>query len=541
MTTQTERINIIIETFEKGRNTLETSRKAMERMNILFNKQGRMMDSTSKKAITNSEATRRFTKQYDSLCGVIGASLPELKELNNRGFKFKSIGGRIGNTVRKMTHGLRGFRMEMLGVMFFGMGIQRFFLGLIRPALEMVGIFDLLKVTLELLFLPLAIMLIPAFVSLLEKVANMSDETKKMIGIFTLVGMGIGLLLFLVGMFSLGIGSLILVISPLILGLVGITMAMSNVVGGILAGGGIIGWLIKIFALLGFATMGVSALTEESGNKQISMWDKIWRFISESIGKVIGFFDTLWERMLDSAPVIQFLQMMGLTKESIESLKDPISILQNKFSGIWLRFLAKHPKIQKALEDFGFSITEIEEPLDNLGTLFDKIFNKMKEKVGKILDDLPSMLPEKVADFVVKFIDEVTNEENIEKLVQAGWEMGKAVVRGMFRVWKEMGVQIAEWLYPKVAASGYESGRRTRQYFEDPSFVSDFIWRPGQAPTKINPNDTLVGMKDLMGLGGNINYSPTFNVNVSDREEFERMLNENSKRTVEELQRMSKT
>ena len=55
----------------------------------------------------------------------------------NKNFKKNiTTGQRWALGIRKMTHGLRGFRMEMLGVMFFGMGLQKFFTGLLRPALE---------------------------------------------------------------------------------------------------------------------------------------------------------------------------------------------------------------------------------------------------------------------------------------------------------------------------------------------------------------------------------------------------------------------
>ena len=68
----------------------------------------------------------------------------------------------------------------------------------------------------------------------------------------------------------------------------------------------------------------------------------------------------------------------------------------------------------------------------------------------------------------------------------------------------------------------------------------DFIMRPGMPPISISPNDTLIGMKDLSGLGGtgtsfnntNISFNPTIYLSVSsiaspgDIENLKRELNE---------------
>ena len=100
--------------------------------------------------------------------------------------------GRFGVGLRKATHGMRGFRMEMLGVMFFGKMLQKTFTGLLRPIMEVFGIFDMFKTMLKVLFLPIMKVLFPFFLKLFKAVINMSPAMKKMIGWFVVAGVVIG-------------------------------------------------------------------------------------------------------------------------------------------------------------------------------------------------------------------------------------------------------------------------------------------------------------------------------------------------------------
>lgn len=127
---------------------------------------------------------------------------PHLKEFGNRG-------AQVGSRLRTMTHGARGFRMEMLGIMFFGMAINRAFGSLIRTSKEWMGVTEVLTTTLGILFLPLAETLLNWALKFMEIVGGLSERQKKWIGIIVLVGMALAGIIFLVGTFALGIGSLI--------------------------------------------------------------------------------------------------------------------------------------------------------------------------------------------------------------------------------------------------------------------------------------------------------------------------------------------
>ena len=125
------------------------------------------------KFITNA---RGFSK-------VMAAPMDRFKKMTTQGGKlsrrFKGMnndGARFGHRLRRLTHGMRGFRMEMLGVMFFGMGVQKFFTGLLKPALQLTGFMELLSTTLGLVFLPIVLslldVLLPVFLWLMNSWAD---------------------------------------------------------------------------------------------------------------------------------------------------------------------------------------------------------------------------------------------------------------------------------------------------------------------------------------------------------------------------------
>jgi len=155
--------------------------------------------------------TEGLTKRYNTFGKVMGMPMGVMRDFGKAGGTASMMttrGARLGMRIRQLTHGFRGFRMELLGVMFFGMGIKKFFTGLLKPALELAGIMDIMRVILQLLFLPIALLLLPFFLDLLDIVQNLSPEMKMFIGIMTLLGVAIGSTLFLVAMFGLGLGSL---------------------------------------------------------------------------------------------------------------------------------------------------------------------------------------------------------------------------------------------------------------------------------------------------------------------------------------------
>jgi hypothetical protein len=153
---------------------------------------------------------QRLIKEHDSFAGSLRMGFPEWRKVNEQGRVFNSTGGKMGNQLRMLTHGMRGFRMEMLGVMFFGMMLTQTISGLLKPAMDATGMFELWGTMLMVLFLPIMIALLPYLISFMEWVINLPEGVKIAIGVIAILLLLLGGFLFLLGSIALGIGSLIL-------------------------------------------------------------------------------------------------------------------------------------------------------------------------------------------------------------------------------------------------------------------------------------------------------------------------------------------
>ena len=148
-------------------------------------------------------------KNMQNFGAVMQMPMQNFKELNGRMKVMQGLGGKVARRFRLMTHGMRGFRMEALGVMFFGMMMQRMFMGLLQPVMEAFGVFDIFRLMLLTLFLPVMEMIFPFLMSLMEWFMNLPEPVKKAIGIFVILGAIFGTIIMILGQFALGIGSLI--------------------------------------------------------------------------------------------------------------------------------------------------------------------------------------------------------------------------------------------------------------------------------------------------------------------------------------------
>ena len=164
----------------------------------------------STQAVQNSlqDLFSGVTPQTATFGSVMRMSNEEFGSFNKNGRKFQTTGGRMANKLRMATAGLKGFRMEMLGVMFFGMAMARMFSSMLRPATEATGMFEIWGTVLEVVFLPVMLALLPLFLSISEALIEMGPGAQMAVGIFAILGMIVGKVLFLVGTLALGIGSL---------------------------------------------------------------------------------------------------------------------------------------------------------------------------------------------------------------------------------------------------------------------------------------------------------------------------------------------
>lgn len=273
-----------------------------------------------------------FRTQMKNFRGVMSATTTQFRALGNEAgrldkthLKQMNTMGRFGAKLRFLTHGFRGFKMEMLGVMFFGMMIQRMFTGLLKPALEMSGAMQLLTTVLGLMFLPVGLAVLDLIMWLWEKWQGLTEKQKGWIRTAIVVGAVLGTFIFLFGSFVLGIGSMII------------------------AFGGLLGPIGAVaLALLGYF-----------------LWEEHNDAIAESLKGLLIGLDSLWAKFLDLGVVRKFFNALGLTDEQIEELKNPIKAIKGAWetfktwiteklekSKTWQNIKKKWDELKDAAEEF---------------------------------------------------------------------------------------------------------------------------------------------------------------------------------------------
>jgi len=121
---------------------------------------------------------------------------------------FGNAGARAATRFRSFTVGMKGFKMEMLGVMFFGMAMSRMFSKMLSPVSKIFSVFELWSTTLAVVFLPVMELLFPILLSFMSWLMDLPEPAKIFIGLLTIMGVIVGTLLFLFGTLVLGLGSL---------------------------------------------------------------------------------------------------------------------------------------------------------------------------------------------------------------------------------------------------------------------------------------------------------------------------------------------
>ncbi len=272
--------------------------------------------------------------------------------LNKTMSKNQTRMGKFAFGIRRATHGMRGFKMEMLGVMFFGMGVQKFFTGLLKPAAQLSGFMELLSTTLGLVFLPIMLALLDILLPVFTWLMNLSEGTKLWLGKLVLIGAAIGGALFLIGMFALGIGSLIL------------------------AFGGLLGIVEKLFPEplgdLAAAFLGINAAM--IGGEFIV---GIWNSIKNSVKGV-------WDKISESPVIKDLLDKLGIT---MDSLSTPWETLKT-------RIIDTFDELTEKL-GIGEQVDDFKDKFDELKETFTKLWDKVKEIDFKSMaDDMKDLTAE---------------------------------------------------------------------------------------------------------------------------------------------------
>lgn len=405
----------------------------------------------------------RFRTNVKEFAGVMRMPLQTFRKLGDSAgrldknlTKNASMMGRVGLRLRHMTHGMRGFRMEMLGVMFFGMGIMRFFQGLLRPAGEMVGVFELLSLALALLFLPTALELLDWVIKFLGWVTGLDEEQKKSIGTFVVWGAVLGTITFLIGMFALGIGSLILAFGWLF-GIVAPGASLLKFFGGIFPTiGKAIGGLSVIFAVVLAVIIGFILAWKENF-AGIREWVQVlWEGIKDIFGGAVDVITGLMN--------VFFGLFSGDPKKIWEGVK-------SIFSGIWRIIRGAFKFLLGLVVTLGISLFRVVAGVIKTGF-----------KIGEWLAEI------------------------VKKVVKNAFGQGSSWIMSFFNGLKSIGSKIIDWFkgllpdWVKKAGGKFLGFLGGEKKTVSPSPLGDFLLRPGQPPIAFSPDDTIVGTKGGVGL-----------------------------------------
>jgi len=458
--------------------------EALQEFGLRMRKSGAFVDIHTKRVMSATNAQKQMTQQVSNL------------------------GGKVGNTFRRLTHGMRGFRMEALGVMFFGMMMQRMFMGLLQPVMEAFGVFDLFRLMLLTLFLPVMEMIFPILLDIVERFINLSDSTKKMIGIFVILGAIFGVVLMVFGQFALGIGSLILFFGALASPILLVAIALAAIVGYV---------FLKDF----FKNLG--------------------KEVDKTKEKLVSF---------------------GLSGEVFDKMKDKIiewfDVLKEKFSGLKTKigkWIGENlPILLAGGGDMLMSLVDgIVENSEKIGTAIRKVIDKIITWIDNNYKDIMNSgleILQAIIDGLIENKDKIGNA--LEKMLEA---MGTWLGTNAWKLIK-FGASIA-WYIVKGLTKGILGGLDSALSSVIPGYSSaksavnkvvfsrrdDFIWRPGQGAVSINPNDTLVGFKGTPpGLGGGsssiLQENHFYGFTMDD---LKRDLDDRDRRLVDEIRRLVKT
>lgn len=408
---------------------LEKFNKKMKSMNSAIGNQAQKFRTLSQKQKITRDNTRMNRVAQSGFFQTLRLGEKDWKAFNEQGRKMNTRLGRSAQSIRKMTQGMKGFRMELLGVMFFGMAMTRTLGGLIKTSLEWTGVTEILSTALGVLFLPIAEKILQWALIFLNFVLELTEAQKLWIGKIVLLGMALGGLLFVIGTLGLGVGALIAVFGALL-----------SPMGLILAG------LAAFAAIIAFDQL--PSLLDNLGNKIDKNGPKLAAMgIS---GEAITQAMTKFREMLSG--------MLGVIEEKKPEIEaSGRKIMDSLFTGI-KTWLSENPLIVVgAMIGAWFGGPAGAAIGAGIGGLFAKLdLEKMDEVIQKgteIANAIITGISEN-ADAIASAMDKILTTignwvgENSDKLAEIGIKItagiAKGFGKGFFGFFKGVGNEIAE-------------------------------------------------------------------------------------------------
>jgi len=154
-----------------------------------------------------SNVTTNLANKFDTFGKVMAMDRDLFISFIKRGYKFPSTGARIATQIRLLTHGLHGFKMELLSTMFFGMQMQQLGMSMLRPAMKMFGITELFSNVLAVVMLPIMKLIFPYLLGFAKWLMDLGPLGKTIIGFGALFLVAAGGIIYFGSQLGLFIGA----------------------------------------------------------------------------------------------------------------------------------------------------------------------------------------------------------------------------------------------------------------------------------------------------------------------------------------------
>lgn len=356
--------------------------KIAETLGLNVNKTGQIFDRATGNAMSMDGAMQRMQRLPIDKMQMLNQSLED----HNR-------------RTKEATQGVSRFKMEWLGVMFFGMAMAGFFMGLLMPAAQAFGIFDMWSAMLLTVFAPAMEMIMPPLFAFMEWMMNLPEPVQKAIGVFAIIGFVFGTFLFILGQTALGITSLMKAFSLFNSVFTAISAGIKIVAA--MSFGTLMFWIVAIIAAVALL---YTAWKNNWGNIRehfagvirgiINIFSGIWDFIK-------GFISFIWHLFTDWSKLGNDLKLMmdgiwqifvkgfgriigEVLMFGVDLFKGMITWIDEKTGGLITKFVNLGKSIGNAIADGfrSFGLGFIIDALSGAKNIGVGITTKIKDWIG---------------------------------------------------------------------------------------------------------------------------------------------------------------
>lgn len=402
---------------------------------------------------------------------VIDNATAALTKISKQLSRMTTSLGKATQNTTKIGKEMKTTGIRTLSLLFILRRVTSGLADLLKPAAEAYGIFDLWNTMLLVLFVPTMESLFPLFADMFNFFNNLPEPVQKAIGVLTLFALGAASLL------GIGLmwGLLTTALQSFEIELPSLASLWESVIGGL------------SLPLVAFAAIFAAILLG------------IWLAWKENFGNIQAWGNAVFQN------------------------------LKEVFSG-WLEFVRGIFGMIKGILTGNFADFK----------------NGFKQTIEGIVSAFTA-LPNAIASLlVVVGLGILKLGANIVKF---GLDAGISFIHSLWDGMVTMGSWLSGVLWPwikDIVASvvkgifGIHTGTTPTQGGAPTPHGNDFIWRPGSGMATINPNDTVVGYKgappNLSGSGGgDVMLNVTYNVNIADKSQIQRMMDENNQRLFEKV------